>query len=629
MFRFLLAQLHIRSLADKLTPRSVKAALAQLERGSGSDAIGAAYTDTWKRIENSDKGYRELAYRVITWITSSRRPLFLNQLQYALAIEPEDESFDHDNLPDPETIMSVCGGLVNIDQETTNIRFAHYTAQEYFERRREELFPKASEQLATVCIRYLMFDVVPDADDIRKSHTFAGYAACCWSEHVRNSGSEETSGHALNLLSHEAYRKRAAVYELDSTCGIFMTWVCEWMNSQPFKQEFQKLEKNYYHIGSGGSALCMASRLGLTGIVVSLTQQDAEMSAIDEAHPMTALHYAVIQGHHDIMRVLFDAGAKANICDQVFGCFWTPLQWASHMGHEALVKSLIAHGANIGVGNEQGKTPLNLALRQRNFTTATLLVNHRPQICYDLSPLIDAATAASSDMVRLLLHHGFDVGATDNGSFNETALDIALSNFHVEMARILLENGASLSRANHYLFPWPVTPIQRAAAQGSIETVRLCLDFGADPNTQAQDQYGNKSPTPLIFAATYGQSNMECPGIFKTLYHSRHLATARLLLEKGANVAFCDSHGNNALHYAIHFRDLDMARLLLRYGAKWDQGPGQSAKSASDDLQDITYKKSSCQSKEEFSFAVSMAVMYEVGEKVAKTLCPNEIAYQV
>ncbi|KAL8824359.1 MAG: hypothetical protein Q9191_005106 [Dirinaria sp. TL-2023a] len=615
---FLLAQLHMRSLADKLTPRSVKAALSQLGRGSGSDAIDAAYTDTWQRIENSDKGYRELAHRVITWIACSSRPLFLNQLQYALAIEPDDEEFDADNLPDPETIMSVCGGLVDIDQETSNIHFAHYTAQEYFARRREELFPKANARLAAICITYLMFDVVPDADDIRKSHTFAGYSACSWSEYVRDSDSEETVSRALKFLDHKAHRQRAAAFEFDSTSGLIITWALQLIDYQPDEKDFHKLEKGKYHIGSGGSALCMASRLGLTEIASSLLQQGPEISWNDDAHPMTALHYAVIESHHDVVRILLKAGARMDIRDQLSGYSWTPLQWASHQGRDAVVETLIAYGADIGAGNEQGKTPLNLALSRRHFTAATLLVKHKPQICYDRSPLIDAAVQNSLDMVRLLLDHGFDVDATENTMFNHTAFDIALSHFHVEMARMLLQKGASLTRANNYFFPWPVQPIQRAAAQGSVETVRLCLDFGADPNTQAQDQYGNKSPTPLIFAVTYGSTSKDGPGYLKTLLPSRHVATARLLLEEGANVAFRDTHGNNALHYAIHYKDLDMARVLLHYGAKWDQESVQNNVGASEIVEDITYRQASCQSKEEYYFEVALAVFLKLGTEFGK-----------
>jgi hypothetical protein len=51
-----------------------------------------------------------------------------------LAVEPGEAELDPENKPEVDDIVSVCAGLVVVDQESDVIRLVHYTKQEYFER---------------------------------------------------------------------------------------------------------------------------------------------------------------------------------------------------------------------------------------------------------------------------------------------------------------------------------------------------------------------------------------------------------------------------------------------------------------------------------------------------------------
>lgn len=73
MFRFLLAQLHLDSLMDKTTAKAIKSALEKLQRGS--NAYGDAYKDVMERIKGQKPGFRDLAKRVLSWITCAKRRL--------------------------------------------------------------------------------------------------------------------------------------------------------------------------------------------------------------------------------------------------------------------------------------------------------------------------------------------------------------------------------------------------------------------------------------------------------------------------------------------------------------------------------------------------------------------------
>lgn len=109
------------------------------------------------RIERQLQDQEELAKQVLSWLTCAKRPLTILELQHALAIEVGDSRLDEKNLPQSKDIVSVCAGLVTIDEESSIIRLVYYTTQEYFGRIQKRWFPKAEKEITTTCVTYLSF----------------------------------------------------------------------------------------------------------------------------------------------------------------------------------------------------------------------------------------------------------------------------------------------------------------------------------------------------------------------------------------------------------------------------------------------------------------------------------------
>ncbi|EYE96877.1 uncharacterized protein EURHEDRAFT_452594 [Aspergillus ruber CBS 135680] len=59
---------------------------------------------------------RELTLQALSWITCSQRPLSAVEPQHAFTVEIGETSFDPDNMPDIEDMVSVCASLVMIDE---------------------------------------------------------------------------------------------------------------------------------------------------------------------------------------------------------------------------------------------------------------------------------------------------------------------------------------------------------------------------------------------------------------------------------------------------------------------------------------------------------------------------------
>ncbi|KAF3124220.1 hypothetical protein TWF594_002071 [Orbilia oligospora] len=82
---FLLAQLYINSLADKLTENAIDNALKNMR--AGEKGLDEAYDAAVKRIKSQLPGFRELGERVLLWIVFARRPLNTEELRHALAVK--------------------------------------------------------------------------------------------------------------------------------------------------------------------------------------------------------------------------------------------------------------------------------------------------------------------------------------------------------------------------------------------------------------------------------------------------------------------------------------------------------------------------------------------------------------
>ena len=86
----------------------------------------------------------------------------------------------------------------------------------------------------------------------------------------------------------------------------------------------------------------------------------------------TPLHYAAGTGHKVIAVLLIAEGA--DVREELIG--FTPLHFSAHWGRKEIVELLIAKGADVNRKTESGETPLDLAIKDNQSETATLLRKH-------------------------------------------------------------------------------------------------------------------------------------------------------------------------------------------------------------------------------------------------------------
>jgi hypothetical protein len=89
-------------------------------------------------------------------MTFACAPLSPNGLCSVLALSLSDNRRELDQafVPEIDIVLSVCAGLVTVDEDANVVRLVHYTTQEYLTRNREQWSRSGQLQMALACIRY-------------------------------------------------------------------------------------------------------------------------------------------------------------------------------------------------------------------------------------------------------------------------------------------------------------------------------------------------------------------------------------------------------------------------------------------------------------------------------------------
>ncbi|KAH0537544.1 hypothetical protein FGG08_005679 [Glutinoglossum americanum] len=477
---FLLAQLHMDSLAKKHHRKAVRLALDNLPK-----ELDSTYAEALQRIECQDEEDAALAHQVLSWISFAIRPLTVQEIKCALAVEPGQTSIDNDTLIDEDLLVSVCAGMVTVDQESGIIRLVHYTTQEYFERIRSERFPDAQQNIAATCLVYLSFDIFEGycssdkmLEDRLRQNVLLDYAARNWGHHASGDAEQAVKGLALEFLKN--YRK--------VSCSVQVLLV-------PNYRYIRYSQRPPKYV----SGIHLCAYFGLKGIIISLLESTMVVGSKDSAN-RTPLSWAAERGHEEVVKLLLSRGDVAADSKDEDGR--TPLSWAAEGGHQEVVKLLLARDDVAADSKDKypGRTPLSWAAERGHEEVVKLLLGRGDVTVdskdwYGRTPLLLAAAEGHEGLVKLLLVRD-DVAADSKTDYGQTPLLRAAGRGHAGVVKLLLDRDDvavdSKDRGNR-------TPLSWAAWRGHEETVKLLLGRGA-----AADSKDLNGRMPLSWAAARG-----------------------------------------------------------------------------------------------------------------------------
>ena len=254
----------------------------------------------------------------------------------------------------------------------------------------------------------------------------------------------------------------------------------------------------------GVTALMLACENGSESVVERLLESDADPNAMMSTGE-SVLMRAARTGSVGAVSALLEAGADATTSEP--SQEQTALMWAAAQGHAAVVRALIANGANLHARSLARRRTVHIGSRFGDRTSYTGVVDTNKG---GYTALLFAARSGQIDAARALVESGANVDdVTADGT---SALTLAAHSGHGEFAAFLLSNGADANaRGSGY------TALHAAVLRGDLALVNALAAAGANMDARllrgTQSRYWGKDyalndtalvgATPLWLAARY------------------------------------------------------------------------------------------------------------------------------
>ena len=264
--------------------------------------------------------------------------------------------------------------------------------------------------------------------------------------------------------------------------------------------------------------------------------------------------------------------------------YMPPLHFAVREGHLDVVKLLIERGADTSLRSIDGKETLHQCASDReHHAVASLLDTLQPELSARDLPIHDSVKQGNIEQVKSYLIDAWEL-ANANGRLGRKPIHYAIENQDQEMVRTLLANGAEVDalgfssddRVGNPGFRPVVLALWKHgywSQRNDYVMVRLLLESGADYSITIAAAMGDQrrvsdliamSPDCVNEAETCGKRAISAAA------ERGHFDLVKTLLEAGADPNL--SEGDNcprgfALWAASRAGSLDIAQLLLDHGA--------------------------------------------------------------
>ena len=235
---------------------------------------------------------------------------------------------EYSRLPEPGTIVDICQGLIEHDQESGTVVLAHSSVLVSLTAFKPTVWYSFHSshnhgEVAKKCLQYLLFDdfQVGFADDatfetLHEQFPLLDYAVQQWPIHAKLSGKPE-------LWLPEAKRLCSC---FDQVRGANFTFWVQCLMPEASKTTITRSQPLYY-----------AASFGLAELVTNILAFGADVGARGGRGNSTTLHAAGLRGHTDVASILLENGAHPDCLDG-FGV--TPLHWAKRIRQADLIELL-------------------------------------------------------------------------------------------------------------------------------------------------------------------------------------------------------------------------------------------------------------------------------------------------
>ena len=447
---------------------------------SGIEAYNQAYDNAMERIKAQNRDASNLAMETLKWITHAIRPLEIQELREALAVKLGTRELDRYNIPDIRDIVSVCAGLVMVDENSDSIRLAHYTTQVYFKTNQDSLFPNAQAMLAQTCVTYLCFDIFDsgfcqnrkDFAARRQHYALYKYSSKYWGLHARGTEIESASltleflrnGHKVSASAQafiEKYRPWLSMWLGPSLSSSGPSYCSSYYD---VASESRGSRNDGYEANGSKWGSDWDDRTEQESLVNHTPEEPSSLDdipipdvpSVDEIsryscqtsplniHVITGLHLAAHFGLSETVDQLLNSKQNPDAIDHDG---YTPVHWALRARQSIVAQKLVRNGASLELRDKTGRTPLTWAIIDADLDVVELLLKNGADLesrdQTGRAPLSWAVTDARLDTIEILLQSGADLESRDETG--RTPLSWAITTGDRGVVELLLEKGADMN----------------------------------------------------------------------------------------------------------------------------------------------------------------------------------------
>ena len=263
---------------------------------------------------------------------------------------------------------------------------------------------------------------------------------------------------------------------------------------------------------------------------------------------------------------------------------------------ESGLRKIVNSGINLNVIHElRDQTPLTCAIQNNWLKGVKILIEAGVDVnqnaCAESNPLLCAVSVNNIEMVEMLLQNG----AGTNNAYIGTPLHTSIGKGNIQITKILIKAGANVNVTDEE----GITTLMLAVLCNNLYLVKTLIEAKADPNIVLWKY--NK--TALIMAAENGHLDIfeyllplttdekqreyafemlsegmlyreRCNDVItqNLVHYARYNDVLGMeeLISHGIDLNKFNERGENALHIASSFGNLDVVNLLIEAGADLD-----------------------------------------------------------
>ena len=255
---------------------------------------------------------------------------------------------------------------------------------------------------------------------------------------------------------------------------------------------------------------------------------------------ITELMMAALETNLDEVKRLVEQGTNIEETDDTGG---TPLMWAVQGGDIEIVNFLLDSGADVGAVGGRNATALMIAVISGKEDIGVRLLEAGAtfggELSYQQDYLEYAAAHGQATMIRALIRYGANLG--ESGS---DALCFAIKNRHIDVATVLIEEGADVNQRGNLGNDLPIIHALQTQDQAMVQ---LLVENGAELNRKDKADrvsivyYGVQTGQPSIVSylldngAVFGEQ--EADQLLSSAVYKGSMEIVDLFVARGAMIS--------------------------------------------------------------------------------------------